>query len=194
MLHATKRKQSNERNSIKMSLRIRRHSMECLKLYDIDQMKFTPPAVPPPRKTRQHLPEDFAFERYRFLCDMDRHRTDPVYAATPMFTTILPTVEIKYPRRILGLRIPRDIIKPRTPSASSSSSSSDSESTDSKKDSKDDESNDEDDNKNSEEKDNDDEDIDQSSSSSSSSPDDDINDDDDDNKGIVEQIFNRDKN
>lgn len=178
-----------------MSLRIRRHSMECLKLYDIDPMKSmssplssSPPAIPPVRTIRQHLPEHFAFERYGFLCDMDRHRTDPVYAATPMFTTIIPNMQIKYSRRLLGLRIPQEIIKPCTPSTSSSSSSSDSESTDSDKD---DESND--DQNSSEENDNHDDEAEDQSSSSSSSPDDDI-DDDNDNKGIVEQIFNRDKN
>lgn len=182
-----------------MANRIRRHSMENLVLYDIDQlnsMKSSPPPIPPPRKYRQHLPERFAFERYRFLCDMQRHLTDPIYAATPMFTTILPTVKIKSPRRALGVRIPNEIIKARTPSATSSSDSSESTDTDNQsKDKSSDEDDEKDDNQDS---DNDNSGGgDQSSSSSSSSStdddDDDINNDDDDNQGIVEQIFNRDR-
>lgn len=175
-----------------MSNRIRRRSMENLILYDIDQLNSSPPPLPPPREHRQQLPKQFAFERYRFLCDMQRHLTDPIYAATPMFTTILPTVQIKSPRRILGLRIPNEIIKARTPPASSSSSDS-SQSSDTDNQSKDKSSDDDDDEDRNQNSDNDDGGGDQSSSSSSSSSNDDADDDDDDDKGIVEQIFNRDR-
>lgn len=68
-----------------MSALIRRHSMEHLQLYDLDSM------------FNKDLSEHFHRrpsiqvnngERYKFLCNSTRTRLDPIYAATPMFTTI----------------------------------------------------------------------------------------------------------
>ncbi|CAF2722040.1 unnamed protein product [Rotaria sp. Silwood2] len=192
-----------------MAHRIRRGSMEHLELYDLD--KFTllssnrqlRPPLPPPRKYRCRLPAKQTFERYRFLCDTKRLATDPIYAATPMFTIIPQSTPVKHPRRLLGARVPSDIIKPRS---TTSSESSESQGAERNNNTKEEESNDDDDdhqnaiNDNSKKNDNDND----SESSSGSRDDDGIDDiinndddnfdDDDNNQGIVESIFNPDKN
>ena len=102
-----------------MARRIRRNSMEHLQLYDLDEITRVPtpyqlpPPLPPPRKLRHYGTTKPTFERYRFLCDAERHKTDPIYAATPMFTTIPQSSKHVHQRRqLLGSRIPSDIIKP----------------------------------------------------------------------------------
>lgn len=177
-----------------MAGRIRRNSMENLQIYDLDNLIFNrqlPPPLPPPRQHRNRLPAAFAFERYQFLCDRNRHKTDPIYAATPMFATILQSTCTKHRRQLLGTRIPTDIIKsiPHT-----SPESTEPESARIHND-KEDESSDENDNQDSD-SDNDNDDGGASGDQSSSSSDDhdeDYLDDDHDKKGIVEQIFNRNK-
>ncbi|CAF1590591.1 unnamed protein product [Rotaria sp. Silwood1] len=199
-----------------MDGRIRRRSMEHLELYDLDKLILLssnhqlppppPPPLPPPRKYRRRLPASQAFERYSFLCDRQRHNTDPIYAATPMFTTISQSTSVKGPRRLLGTRLPSNIIK----SVSSTSSKPlKSENTEENGDTKKEESSDDDDNRpnaiddNSNKSDNDNDNDNDGRNSSRSSDDDGIDDiidndddkfDDDDNKqGIVELMFNGDK-
>jgi len=193
-----------------MAQRIRRNSMENLQLYDLDKPTIltsnhqAPPPLPPPRKYQCHLPPDIAFKRYQFLCDMTRHERDPIYASTPMFRTIPQSKPVEYHRKVLGGYIPSNII---TPISTTSSKSAESESTetdneaeeeqenadeDDKQDSDNDDDDDDDDNNEDDDDDDDDSDGDKSSSSSSSNHDDMFN-DDGDNQGIVEKIFNRNK-
>jgi hypothetical protein len=170
--------------------------MELLELYDLDKLipnRQLPPPLPPPRQHRQHLPPAFASERYQFLCDMKRHKTDPVYAATPMFTTIPQSKHVQHQRRLLGSHVPATIIKsvsPAFPNSPEPDSAEPDNATDKEEDSDDDQNPDDDDD------DDDHQSEDEESSSSSSSDDnndDDIFGDDDNKKGIVEQIFNRNK-
>jgi hypothetical protein len=174
--------------------------MENLELYDLDKLTILtsdrqlPPPLPSPRKHRRPLPPDYAFERYKFLCDMERHQTDPVYAATPMFTTIPQSKDLKYHRKILGSHVPSKIIQPISPKSPKSAESDldaeeeqgqekeEEEEKEESSDEEDDESSDSDDERGGNE-------------SSSSSSDDDVNilDDTDDDRGIVETIFNRHK-
>jgi hypothetical protein len=172
-----------------MAHQIRRYSMEHLELYDLD--KLTPP-IPPPRKSRCRLRTRSDFDRYEFLCDMNRLKTDPVYAATPMFRTIPQSSQIKHSRQLLGSYLPAEIIKPVLRTSTESESVTTNNDTEEEK-----EKSDEDADENLDEADDEDE-REQSSSSSSSNRSDsddkeeeDIFDDDEDKKGILEQIFNR---
>ena len=75
-----------------MARLVRRYSMERLELYDLDKLitnyQLQSP-VPPTRKCQDRRSSiNPTYERYQFLCNMTRSRTDPIYAATPMFTTI----------------------------------------------------------------------------------------------------------
>ncbi|CAF4341684.1 unnamed protein product, partial [Rotaria sordida] len=157
-----------------MARRIRRSSMERLKLYDLDNLKFSssnrelPPPLPPPRKCRRHpLDASQTFEHYHFLCNMKRHSTDPIYAATPMFTIIPQSTRVKHPRRLLGSRLPSYIIKP----ISTTSTSPEQENAEINNDTKEEESSDDDDyqqnrnDDNSNKRDNDDDNRNSSSSS-----------------------------
>ena len=177
-----------------MANRIRRNSMEHLQIYDLDKFIFdqtSPPPLPPPRQHRNRLPPDYALERYHFLCDRNRHQTDPIYAATPMFTTIPQKKQPTYHRQLLGSRIPLDLIKPKlVPPTSPESAEPESARTEINDDETDEDDNEESDDSN----DDSDAGADESDSSSSSDdPNEDYFDDDDDQKGLVEQIFNRHK-
>jgi hypothetical protein len=208
-----------------MAQKIRRNSMEHLQLYDLDKLTILtsnhqlPPPLPPPRKCQSHPPSDIAFERYQFLCDMTRHKTDPIYAKTPMFRTIPQSKPVEYHRRVLGTRFPPHIITPilttslnsEEPESAETDNEEEEEQENADEDDKQDSDNDDDDD---DDDDNDDDDDDDdsdgdksrsssssksgsggsSSSSSSSSDDDDMfNDDDDDKRGIVEKLFDRNK-
>lgn len=187
-----------------MAERIRRNSMENLRLYDLDKITPNyqlPPPLPPPRHHRPHIPLNHAFERYKFLCDMNRLQTDPIYAATPMFKTIPVSKHVKHRRQLLGTRIPATIVTPvSTPSTKSDepeSAKTDHDNAEEEHEEQE-ESSDEDDNEGSDDDNGSDgtvgDDI-NDSSSSSSSDDDNFgdDDDDDDDRGVVEQIFNRGK-
>jgi len=189
-----------------MAERIRRDSMEHLELYDLDQItilksnKQIPPPLPPPREQQHHLPPNFAFERYQFLCDMTRNKEDPVYAATPMFKTIPHSTPVKHCRQLLGSRIPSKIVTPisiTSPMSPTSLKSPEPESAridNDTKEEQEEESSDEDEDENSDNDDNgSDENEDDSSSSEDNNDNDDILNDDRDNRGIVETIFNRHK-
>ncbi|UJR14634.1 hypothetical protein I4U23_001628 [Adineta vaga] len=201
-----------------MAYRIRRESMEHLDLYDLDKinniMSFRnrrlPPPIPAPRKHRRQLPTNVTFERYHFLCNMNRHKTDPIYAAVPMFKTLPPSIYIKPRRQLLGTYFPTNIIRPLKNKANKSTESENVDENDyeNKRDEVEQISNDDDDDDDHRAaSDNDDDDNDtenqsdeSSSSSSSSSRDNDddgddiLDDDNNDNQTVVEQIFNRDKN
>lgn len=56
--------------------------MENLKLYDLDEIDSKI------AETQSLSLSKFDSERYQFLCNANRIRNDPIYAATPMFTTI----------------------------------------------------------------------------------------------------------
>ncbi len=180
-----------------MAHQIRRDSMKHLQLYDLDKLTLILP--PPLPTTPKHQYQRSTFERYQFLCDMKRCKTDPVYAATPMFTTIPQSKHIiKHPRQILGAYVPRGIIKPlSTTSPKSPEPESTRTDDDEKEEHKSSDEDDDDDQNLDDDNDERDESSRSSSSSSSSSDNNDnndiLNDDDDDKKGIVEQIFNRDK-
>ncbi|CAM2723808.1 unnamed protein product [Rotaria socialis] len=111
---------SNNKVSLPLNMMHRtcRRSMEKLNIYDsntspsISSKPQLPPPLPPPRKNRRHLYNGETFERYHFLCNMKRHRTDPIYAATPMFSTIPQSTPVKHTRTLLGAYIPSYIIKP----------------------------------------------------------------------------------
>jgi hypothetical protein len=60
------------------------------------------------------------FERYKFLCNMTRSETDPIYAATPMFTTIPQLPQAKSPRQLLGSYVRLENIKPLSSAPSKS--------------------------------------------------------------------------
>ena len=102
-----------------MASLIRRHSMERLELYDLDKLitiptinHQLPPPLPPPRKCPQRRPSmNPIYERYKFLCNTTRNKTDPIYAATPMFTTIPQSSQEKSPRQLLGSYIRLENVK-----------------------------------------------------------------------------------
>jgi hypothetical protein len=209
-----------------MAQKIRRNSMEHLQLYDLDKLTILtsnhqlPPPLPPPRKCQSHLPSDIAFERYQFLCDMTRHKTDPIYAKTPMFRTIPQSKPVEYHRRVLGTRFPPHIITPilttspnsEEPESAETDNEEEEEQENADEDDKQDSDNDDgDDDDNDDDDDDDDDDdsdgdksrssssskgsskSDSGSSSSSSGDDDDMFNDDDDKRGIVEKLFDRNK-
>ena len=201
-----------------MAHRIRRSSMERLQILDLDNLTTVsslrsslPPPLPPPRKLRCSPFVNPVVLHSQALYDHSRCQTDPVYAATPMFTTVPQLKPEKHLRHILGSHIPPEIMHPisSAPSTPSSSTLKTPETgkkigeKDNTNDEKQDDDDDDDDDDRSTTNDNDndddgDDDKDRSSSSSSSSDDDDddnndILNDDDDKKGVVEQIFNRDK-
>jgi hypothetical protein len=77
---------------------IRRHSMEHLEVYDLDKIlprpsvdHQLPPPLPPPRQCHRRASLNVNTTRYQFLCSTKRTRNDPIYSATPMFTTIPST-------------------------------------------------------------------------------------------------------
>lgn len=70
-----------------MARLIRRPSMENLVLYDLDKLKMIPSANFKSYSFRRPSINP-KYERYQFLCNAQRSKIDPIYAATPMFTTI----------------------------------------------------------------------------------------------------------
>jgi hypothetical protein len=94
--------------------------MERLELYDLDKLITIPtinyqlpPPLPPPRKYQQRRPSmNPTFERYKFLCNMTRSETDPIYAATPMFTTIPQLSQVKSHRQLLGSYVRLENVTP----------------------------------------------------------------------------------
>jgi hypothetical protein len=182
---------------------IRRRSMERLELYDLDKLSTNyqlPPPLPPPRIPHYHrrLSMNPTLERYQFLCNMTRNKTDPIYAATPMFTTIPQTSKEKFHRQLLGSYIRLENVKPLTPTIPKSPEPKQIEIIKDKNKQQEEEKENED--NNDDEKEENDDQFSGSSSSSSSSSDEqekdngnDILHDDDDKKGIVEQIFDRNK-
>ena len=193
-----------------MASRRRRFSMERLKIFDLDNLPTVsavksslPPPLPPPRKLRHSLLVNPIVEHSKTLYDHSRCQRDPVYAAAPMFTVVPQERPETHTRRILGARIPPEIVRsiapiPPTPSSMSSSSTPKSPETP-EPDNGDDEKQEDDDDRSTTNDNDNDADKNQSNSSSSSSSDgrddgDDILHDDDDNKkGVVEQIINRNK-
>lgn len=179
-----------------MAHRIRRNSMEHLRLYDLDKLTLNSQLPPPLPRPLEHRPD--TFQRYHFLCDIARHKTDPVYAATPMFRTIPNSHLVKHRRQLFGTRLPKKIVTPiSTPSTKSDEPLSPGQDNEEEKEQEDEEEEEESSEEEDQESDDDDDgggdsggdDI-NDSSSSSSSEDDDFGDDDDD-RGIVEQLFNR---
>ncbi|CAF0744617.1 unnamed protein product [Adineta ricciae] len=198
-----------------MACRIRRTSMEHLEVYDLDKLHkilssrdhHKPPPIPPSREHRHRLPPQLTFQRYQFLCNMKRHKTDPIYAATPMFTTIPHSIYVRPRRQLLGSYIPAHVITPlntklnesddmKSPALTNNSKEYEN---DDEKEEGDDHDDDDDDRGRDSDNDNDDDNGDDQSSSSSSSDDDDddddeiLNDGDDEHITATEQIFNRDK-
>lgn len=185
-----------------MNYRMRRKSMEQLELYDLDQIKprySKPPPLPPPRQQRQQpcqLPSDVAFQRYSFLCDMTRLQTDSNYASTPMFSVIPQQKKVRYHRQMLGTRFPANIVKPIASKSSKNADDDGEENEDDnetkshprKYEEESSEDEEEEEEESSEEFDDDGDDW-----SSSESSDNAGGGDDDNDKGIVEQIFNRDR-
>ncbi|CAF2656221.1 unnamed protein product [Rotaria sp. Silwood2] len=116
-----------------MSHRIRRNSMEHLELYDLDKLKTNPSTnyqltsqISSSYKHHQHRYSliNPQYERYPFLCNIKRSKIDPIYAATPMFTTIPQSSnEESYQQFIDSSYIPLENVKPlsRLPSKSSTS-------------------------------------------------------------------------
>ena len=177
--------------------------MERLELYDLDKLVTTPwingqlpPPLPPPRKTQFRRPSmNPSFERYQFLCNMSRSKTDPIYAATPMFTTIPQSIHDKTHRQLLGTYIRLENVKPVEPTIPKSPEPMTNETTEEREEEEEEEENDDDDDKENEDGD-DDNDFSGSGSSSDENDnddDDDILEDDDEKKGVVEQIITRDK-
>ncbi|CAF1333199.1 unnamed protein product [Rotaria magnacalcarata] len=70
-----------------MARLIRRPSMENLVLYDLDKFKLVP-SINYKLNSHRRASMNPKFERYEFLCNVERSKIDPIYAATPMFTTI----------------------------------------------------------------------------------------------------------
>ena len=183
-----------------MTRLIRRHSMERLELLDLDQYGGNyqlPPPLPPPRKSHLRRPSmNPTVERYQFLCNTTRSRTDPIYAATPMFTTIPQSSQKKFPRQLLGAYVRPENVKPvaaETPKSPEPNTDETDEGEGKEEEEEDENPEGEEDNA-----DDDDDDDNQSSSSSSSDENEDAggggdDDDDNENKGVVEQIFTRDK-
>ncbi|CAF1149522.1 unnamed protein product [Rotaria sp. Silwood1] len=88
-----------------MSHLIRRHSMEHLELYDLDKFNIIPSKnyqltsqLSSSSYKYQHRYSliDSTHERYQFLCNIKRSKIDPIYAATPMFTTIPQSLNEEY--------------------------------------------------------------------------------------------------
>ncbi len=187
-----------------MARLIRRHSMERLELYDLDKLITMPsinyeipPPLPPPRIPHRSPSIKPSLESYQFLCNMTRNKTDPIYAATPMFTTIPQASQEKPHRQLLGSYARLENVKPlplitvKSPEPKKVEIVKDKEN---ENDVNEKEGNDDDD----EEKEDDDDDEKESSSSSTDEEenpggDDILIDDDKNNKGVVEQILNRDK-
>ena len=103
-----------------MARLIRRRSMERLELYDLDKFisvasadQQLPPPLPPARAHWRRPSANATLERYQFLCNTTRTKTDPIYAATPMFTTI-PQSPGKAPvsRQLLGSYMRAENIHP----------------------------------------------------------------------------------
>ena len=186
-----------------MTRLIRRRSMERLELYDLDQFvrdnEQRPPPLPPPRNPLQRRSSmNPSAERYQFLCNMTRYRMDPIYAATPMFTTIPHSFYQDSHRHILGSYVRSENVKAiDSELAVQSPEPAKKEPVKEETDEKENESEKDEGNYANHldtESDNDgDEDNDSSSSTSDDQNDDDDDDDDDQKEGIVEQIFNRDK-
>lgn len=83
-----------------MAQLIRRRSMEHLELYDLDELKLNPSA-PELRSICKHPHHrrssvNTTYDRYQFLCNTKRTQMDPIYAATPMFTTIPRSSDDEY--------------------------------------------------------------------------------------------------
>ena len=118
-----------------------------------------------------------------------RSQLDPVYAATPKFTTIPRTSYQPHCQQILGCRrLPPAMIRPIRRASPDRESTEDPNSSDDKSTDDQQNKNDDDDHQSSSSSST------SSSSSSSSSSDDNQNDNDDDNdQGVVDQIFSRDK-
>ena len=116
---------------------------------------------------------------------MARAKIDPIYAATPMFTTIPQTVQEKSHRQLLGSHVRAENIKFLHDTASESESSEEVEEVE------------EEEKKENEDGKDQEETADNGNQFDSHSSDEDKNGDndvlDDDNKGVVEQIFNRDR-
>jgi len=190
---------------------IRRHSMERLELYDLDKFSTSqsnnyqlPPPLPLPRISYHHHHHHHrrtsinpTLERYQFLCNTSRSKTDPIYAATPMFTTIPQSSQEKPHRQLLGTYIRLENVKPlplKTPISPEPKKieiiKDKNKQQEEKKENED---------NNDDKKEENDDQFSGSSSSSSSSDEqeknngNDILHDDDDKKGIVEQILNRNK-
>ncbi|CAF1019711.1 unnamed protein product [Adineta ricciae] len=187
-----------------MTRLIRRRSMERLELYDLDKLATAPSTncslraspLPPPRQTPQRRSSmNPAYERYKFLCNMSRSQTDPIYAATPMFTTIPQSSQDYSQRQLLGSSIRLENVRPLSPKMPKSPVPKTAEIIEEEKENEDERSEDfQLDNKN-EDKENDNISID-SGSGDDNNDRDVVNDDDDDDadhKSIVEQIFNRDR-
>lgn len=195
--------------------RIRRSSMENLHLLDLDRWACRqgegeappPPPLPPPRP---HLRSSM-IEHSRTLYDVTRSQNDPIYARTPMFTTIPRTNQEFHPRQIIGAHVPPEIIRPNsTPSTPQSANKSKDTEADDERTEEEEEEDKKEDSPNKTNRNDDDDDDDRSGSGgggndSESSTDSDekhdddddadeiLKDDDDDKRSIVEQIFNRDK-
>lgn len=199
-----------------MARRIRRSSMERLQILDLDNLATVsslrsslPPPLPPPRKLRCSPLVNPVVIHSQALYDHYRCQTDPIYAATPMFTTVPQLKPEKHLRHILGSYIPPEIMHPissapptpLSPPLKTPETGKKIEENENVNDEKQDDDDDDDDDRSTtndnDGDDDDDDDKDRSSSSSSSDDDDDDNNDilndGDDKKGIVEQIFNRDK-
>lgn len=186
---------------------IRRRSMERLELYDLDKFstnyQLSPPPLPPPRIPHNHRRPsmDPSWERYQFLCNMARSKTDPIYAATPMFTTIPSTSKEKPHRQLLGSYIRLENVKPLPDDISKSPEPKKIEIIIDANGTGEVENDNDEEKENTEEKNDDDDDNNQFSGSGSDSDDEENqaggggggDDDDNNTKGIVEQIFNRDK-
>jgi len=179
-----------------MAERIRRDSMEHLELYDLDQItilksnKQIPPPLPPPREQQHHLPPNFAFERYQFLCDMTRIKTDPIYAATPMFTTIPQTSQERPHRQLIGSYIRLENVRSLSPKEPISPEPKTAKIVENIKEENENGNNPNDDGQKDK---NDDDHHHHHEFGSSSSSDEQENHGDNDERGVVEQIFNRHK-
>mgnify|MGYP001048331833 FL=1 len=175
-----------------MARLIRRRSMERLELYDLDKFNSSSSTLTSPRKNPGYRRSSMnpSIERYQFLCNMSRYRTDPIYAATPMFTTIPYSTRDKSQRQLLGVYIPEDNVK----ILHSSDEKQCIQKLDVKYDDDDGVNNDNENEKNiNDEKENADDENQFSSSASENENDDDDGEVLKDEKGIVEQIINRDR-
>lgn len=95
-----------------MTRLVRRRSMERLQLYDLDKL-IAPAPVTRLREAQQRRSSmNPAHERYKFLCNTTRAQQDPVYAATPMFTTIPQSSQVKPRRQLLGSYIRLENVRP----------------------------------------------------------------------------------